>query len=82
IKNAKSLIKKNKVKNNLSDLYIFYGDYLAAKDYITKIKPQAKIIDNNELPLIAIDKNNTSLVFANNVFSYLYKLKKKLNLQF
>ncbi|ABU60611.1 hypothetical protein FM755_04740 [Francisella tularensis] len=82
IKNAKSLIKKNKVKNNLSELYIFYGDYLAAKDYITKIKPQAQIIDNNELPLIAIDKNNTSLVFANNEFSYLYKLKKKLNLQF
>ncbi|MDE4978191.1 hypothetical protein NAI52_10785, partial [Francisella tularensis subsp. holarctica] len=43
---------------------------------------QAQIIDNNELPLIAIDKNNTYLVFANNEFSYLYTLKKKLNLQF
>ncbi|MDE4946895.1 hypothetical protein NAI56_09405, partial [Francisella tularensis subsp. holarctica] len=30
IKNEKSLMKKNKVKNNISELYIFYGDYLAA----------------------------------------------------
>lgn len=82
IKDAKTLIKKNKIRNNLSELYIFYGDYLAAKDYIAKVKPQAQIIDSNELPLIAIDKNNTSLVFSNNEISHLYRFKKRLNLQF
>lgn len=66
----------------MGGLYIFYGDYLAAKDYIMKIKPDAQIIDNDELPLIVIDKNNPSLVFANDDLSNLYKFKNKLNLQF
>ncbi|MBK2257607.1 hypothetical protein [Francisella philomiragia] len=82
VKRAKSVIKTNKIKNNLAELYIFYGDYLAAKDYITKIKPHAQIIDSDELPIIAIDKNNSSLLFANDDLSSLYKLKSKLNLQF
>ncbi|MBK2029441.1 hypothetical protein IB655_08655 [Francisella noatunensis] len=82
VKRAKSVIKTNKIKNNLGGLYIFYGDYLAAKDYIMKIKPDAQIIDNDELPLIVIDKNNPSLVFANDDLSNLYKFKNKLNLQF
>ncbi|MEY8701780.1 hypothetical protein AB4F11_01725, partial [Francisella philomiragia] len=82
VKRAKSVIKTNKIKNNLGELYIFYGDYLAAKDYITKIKPDAQIIDNDDLPLIAIDKNTPALVFANNDLSNLYKFKNKLNLQF
>ncbi|MBK2114966.1 hypothetical protein IB690_06465, partial [Francisella orientalis] len=82
VKRAKSVIKTNKIKNNLGELYIFYGDHLAAKQYIMKIKPNAQIIDNDELPLIVIDKNNPSFVFANDDLSNLYKFKNKLNLQF
>ncbi|WP_395167089.1 hypothetical protein [Francisella salimarina] len=82
IKRAKSIIRTNKIKNSLAELYIFYGDYSAAKDHIKKLKPNVQIIDNNELPLIAIDKTNTSLVFGTEDLSDLRKLRRKLNLQF
>lgn len=76
IKQAKTLIKSHKIKNKLSELYIFYGDYSAARDYIIKLKPESKVIDNDELPLIAIDSNNTSVIFANDNTQSLKKLKK------
>ncbi|OIN83414.1 hypothetical protein [Francisella sp. TX07-6608] len=82
IKQAKALIKNYKIKNKLSELYIFFGDYSAAKDYITKLKPESKVIDNDELPLIAIDSSNTSIIFANDNTQSLKKLKKKLHLHF
>ena len=82
IKQAKALIKSHKIKDKLSELYIFYGDYSAARDYIIKLKPESKVIDNDELPLIAIDSNNTSVIFANDNTQSLKKLKKKLHLHF
>ena len=82
IKQTKALIKSHKIKDKLSELYIFYGDYSAAKDYIIKLKPESKVIDNDELPLIAIDSNNTSVIFANDNTQCLKKLKKKLHLHF
>ncbi len=54
----------------------------AARDYIIKLKSESKVIDNNELPLIAIDSNNTSVIFANDNTKSLKKLKKKLDLHF
>ncbi|APC91217.1 hypothetical protein CGC44_02405 [Francisella opportunistica] len=82
IKQAKTLIKSHKIKNKLSELYIFYGDYSAARDYITKLKPETKVIDNDDLPLIAIDSNNTSIIFANDNTLNLKKIKKRLHLHF
>lgn len=82
IKKAKPLIKRNKIKSKLSEIHIFYGDYLAAKDYIVKLKPGCEIIDSEDFPLVAIDKNNTSLLFSNNSTTNLKKLKKKLSLHF
>ncbi|QIW10519.1 hypothetical protein [Francisella sp. LA112445] len=82
IKKAKPLVKRNKIKNKLSQIHIFYGDYPAAKDYIIKLKPECAVIDNGDFPLIAIDKSNASLLFKNNDTENLKKLKKKLNLHF
>lgn len=82
IKTARKLIKRNGIKNKLSGLYIFYGDSASAKDYLNKLKPEAKILNYNDFTYIAIDRAKTSILVDYDNISNIYKLKSKLNLQY
>ncbi|APC97619.1 hypothetical protein [Francisella frigiditurris] len=82
IKTARKLIKRNGIKNKLSGLYIFYGDFSSAKDYFNKLNPNAKILNYNDFTYIAIDRTKTTVLVNHDNISNISKLKSKLNLQY
>ncbi|MFC4892151.1 hypothetical protein ACFPDQ_03710 [Pseudofrancisella aestuarii] len=82
IKTARKLIKRNGIKNKLSGLYIFYGDFSSAKDYLNKLKPNANILNYNDFTYIAIDRTKTTVLVNHDNISNIRVLKNKLNLQY